>query len=57
MRSQSLALFLAGVAVTLASGMARADLIVNGGFETGNFSGWTVNAGATAVQPAGGLGG
>lgn len=24
-------------------GRARADVIVNGGFETGDFSGWTVN--------------
>jgi len=33
------------------------DLIVNGGFETGDFTGWTVVAGATEVQPSGGLGG
>ncbi|HVS34923.1 MAG TPA: carbohydrate binding domain-containing protein [Gemmataceae bacterium] len=34
----ALALLLSGV------GQARADLIVNGGFETGDFTGWTVGA-------------
>ncbi len=33
------------------------QLIVNGGFETGSFSGWTVDAGATGVSSAGGPGG
>jgi hypothetical protein len=31
-----------------ATGRARADLIVNGGFETGDFTGWTVSANADA---------
>jgi hypothetical protein len=35
----------------MAAPLSRANLIVNGGFETGNFSGWTVsgNTGATGV--------
>jgi hypothetical protein len=36
---------------------ASANLLVNGSFETGDFTGWTVNAGATVVQQSGGLGG
>jgi hypothetical protein len=36
---------------------ASANALVNGGFEDGNFTGWTVNAGATEVQSSGGLGG
>jgi hypothetical protein len=32
-----------------AVGQTRADLIVNGGFETGDFAGWTINANSTAV--------
>jgi MYXO-CTERM domain-containing protein len=32
------------------AGSARADYIVNGGFETGDFTGWTVNANSTAVE-------
>jgi Protein of unknown function (DUF642) len=37
---------------------ARADLILtNGSFETGDFSGWTVSAGATGVSLSGGPGG
>jgi hypothetical protein len=31
---------------------AKANLIVNGGFETGDFSGWTVSADSTGVGPA-----
>ncbi len=31
------------------AGQSKADLIVNGGFETADFTGWTVNAGATGV--------
>jgi hypothetical protein len=46
----ALGLLLCGVSTS------RADLIVNGGFETGDFSGWTVNAGATFVT-TGGYGG
>jgi hypothetical protein len=32
---------------------ARANLITNGGFEDGNFTGWTVNAGSTFVEMTG----
>jgi PEP-CTERM motif len=44
---------LAFAAVLGASRPASADLIVNGSFETGDFTGWTVNAGATGVVTAG----
>ena len=33
----------ASVIVMLESGSAKADLVVNGGFETGDFTGWTLN--------------
>jgi hypothetical protein len=51
-------LFLPLVVLTLllaAGSAARADLVVNGGFETGNFSGWTQsgNVTFTSVQGAG----
>ena len=36
---------------------AHANLITNGGFETGDFTGWTVSAGSTGVSGAGGPGG
>jgi hypothetical protein len=39
------------------AGIAQADLITNGGFETDDFTGWTFNANNTVVQPSGGLGG
>src|ERR1700720_2962597 len=42
----AVAFALAGALATPAS----ADLITNGGFETGDFSGWTVVAGATFVS-------
>jgi hypothetical protein len=32
---------------------ASANYIVNGGFETGDFAGWTVNANNTHVEPSG----
>ena len=35
-------LFACASALVLASGAARADLVVNGGFETGDFTGWTL---------------
>lgn len=39
------------VAMLLASsGQASADLIVNGGFETGDFTGWNVSSGVTNVN-------
>jgi len=34
-------------------GQAKADLITNGGFETGDFSGWSVSGGFTLVETAG----
>jgi len=43
----ALALLLGGV------GQARADFIVNGGFETGNFSGWNVHTAGVAVESRG----
>lgn len=43
----------AAAALGLASTAAQADLITNGGFETGNFAGWTVNANATGVVSGG----
>lgn len=48
---------MAGLAVCGLAGMAgtaKANLIVNGGFETGNFSGWTQsgNTGFTSVRKA-----
>jgi len=41
-------------ATTPLIGAARADLITNGGFETGNFSGWSVTGNQTTsfVEPA-----
>lgn len=33
-----------GIVLLAGSGVSRANLISNGGFETGNFSGWTTNA-------------
>lgn len=38
-------------AVILSSSAASAAIITNGGFETGNFSGWTVNTGAATPYP------
>lgn len=38
-------------AVILSSSAASAAIITNGGFETGNFSGWTVNTGASSPYP------
>ncbi len=43
----------AALAMGLASTAAQADLITNGGFETGDFNGWTVNASATIVATGG----
>ncbi|HSM77997.1 MAG TPA: hypothetical protein VLT57_10245 [Bryobacteraceae bacterium] len=46
----------AGAAAALAfcaAGAQAADLINNGGFETGDFSGWTVNSGFTHVYSTG----
>lgn len=36
----------------LASGMARANLVTNGGFETGDFTGWDKSSTFTAVFPS-----
>ena len=38
---KQISMILASVLV-LASGVARADLVANGGFETGDFTGWTL---------------
>lgn len=38
-------------AFILSSSAASAAIITNGGFETGNFSGWTVNTGAPTPYP------
>ena len=43
----------AALAMGLASTAAQADLITNGGFETGNFNGWTVNSNAIFVATGG----
>jgi hypothetical protein len=53
-----LMLMLVGAGLFLgAGGQLRADLIVNGGFETGDFTGWTTNSAASlAVEPNGHLG-
>jgi hypothetical protein len=37
-------------------GSVSGNLVANCGFETGDFTDWVVSAGATAVQPNGGLG-
>jgi hypothetical protein len=51
-------LFIAAAALVLGTaGVANANLIDNGGFETGDFTGWTVSAGATGVSGTGGPGG
>jgi PEP-CTERM motif len=46
---------LAAVIAMAGTSAAKADLIVNGGFETGNFSGWTLsgNTGFTGVSGPG----
>jgi hypothetical protein len=48
----SISIAVAAMAALLAGG-ARAELIVNGGFETGDFTGWTVvdPSGFTLVEP------
>jgi hypothetical protein len=47
---RKLSVLVAATAMILGSaGIAQADLLTNGGFETGDFTGWTVNAGATGV--------
>ena len=43
----------AALAMGLASTAAQADLITNGGFETGNFNGWTVNSNDIFVATGG----
>ncbi|HZW30199.1 MAG TPA: DUF642 domain-containing protein [Isosphaeraceae bacterium] len=44
----------AALAVCLGfASQASANLLVNGSFETGDFTGWTVNANNTSVEPSG----
>jgi len=52
-REVRLALIVAG----LLASQASAELITNGSFETGDFTGWTVSAGFTGVNSSGGPGG
>jgi PEP-CTERM motif len=47
---------LAGLLACWGASGAHADLVTNGGFETGDFTGWTVSANATGVEPIGILG-
>ncbi|HEY2007930.1 MAG TPA: PEP-CTERM sorting domain-containing protein [Rhizomicrobium sp.] len=56
MRNSSV-LIAAAAMVFGSTGIAQANLITNGGFETGDFTGWTVDANNTSVQLSGGLGG
>ncbi|KRR27866.1 hypothetical protein CQ14_08480 [Bradyrhizobium lablabi] len=39
------------IGVLLQSGASQANVLLNGGFETGNFSGWTVNTGGEGTYP------
>ncbi|WP_065756004.1 PEP-CTERM sorting domain-containing protein [Bradyrhizobium paxllaeri] len=39
------------IGVLLQSGASQANVLLNGGFETGNFLGWTVNTGGEATYP------
>jgi hypothetical protein len=48
---------LAAVLALISAGPAKADLVVNGGFETGDFTGWTVNGLGVHVEASGGRGG
>jgi hypothetical protein len=45
MNIKSIALASAAAIAFAFSGSAKADLIVNGGFETGDFTGWTISGG------------
>ena len=38
-----LAVLSVGAMASLATGAAKADMVVNGGFETGNFAGWSLS--------------
>lgn len=48
---RSIVLGIVASALILSSSGAGAAIITNGGFETGNFSGWTVNTGGDAKYP------
>ena len=48
-----IALLAAATLVIGSTGIARANLILNSGFETGDFTDWSVIANATLVAPAG----
>jgi hypothetical protein len=53
MNTKSLLAIAAFTALAVGSTAAKADLIVNGGFETGDTTGWTVNATFTDAAPSG----
>ncbi len=52
-RKKALALAAMAMALGFGGSAAKADLLVNGGFETGDFTGWTVSGDATSVETAG----
>jgi hypothetical protein len=56
MNTKSLLAAAAFMALAVGSTAAKADLIQNGGFETGDNSGWTINADHTGTAPSGFVG-
>ena len=53
MRTKSLLTAASFAALAAGSTAAKADLIVNGGFETGDTGGWTIAASFTDAAPSG----